>query len=59
MPCNDFLAQAPAVIESNQPRREWPQQGHVKFVHYATRYREGLDFVLEDISIEVPARAKV
>lgn len=51
--------EAPAVIESNRPRPDWPAAGHVKFDHYSTRYREGLDLVLKDIAADVPAGTKV
>ena len=47
------------MIESNRPRPDWPAAGHVKFDHYSTRYREGLDLVLKDIAADVPAGTKV
>lgn len=37
----------------------WPQQGRIVFEHYSTRYREGLDLVLRDISISVESGEKV
>ena len=38
---------------------DWPSQGHVKFDQYSTRYREGLDLVLRDITIDIPGGTKV
>ena len=51
--------EAPAIVESHRPPPEWPSEGHVKFDQYSTRYREGLDLVLRDISVEVPGGTKV
>ena len=47
------------IIESNRPSDDWPSQGHVKFDHYSTRYREGLDLVLKDITVDIPGGTKV
>ena len=51
--------EAPAIVESHRPPPEWPSEGHVKFDQYSTRYREGLDLVLQDISVKVPGGTKV
>ena len=51
--------EAPPIIESNRPSDDWPSQGHVKFDHYSTRYREGLDLVLKDITVDIPGGTKV
>ncbi|KAG0344501.1 hypothetical protein BG004_004438 [Podila humilis] len=37
----------------------WPQHGQIVFEHYSTRYREGLDLVLKDISVTVNGGEKV
>ena len=47
------------IIESHRPSDDWPREGHVKFDHYSTRYREGLDLVLKDISLDIPGGMKV
>ncbi|KAJ2812496.1 hypothetical protein H4S07_001361, partial [Coemansia furcata] len=51
--------EAPDVIEDNRPTRSWPEQGMVEFRNYSTRYRAGLDLVLEDVSFSVKPREKV
>ncbi|KAF9932398.1 hypothetical protein FBU30_008250 [Linnemannia zychae] len=37
----------------------WPQHGHIEFRDYSTRYREGLDLVLKDVSFDVTPAEKV
>ena len=51
--------EAPPIIEPHRPPDDWPPEGHVKFDHYSTRYREGLDLVLKDISLDIPGGTKV
>ncbi len=51
--------EAPPIVESHRPPPVWPSQGHVKFDQYSTRYREGLDLVLRNISAEIPGGTKV
>ena len=51
--------EAPPVVESHRPSDDWPSQGHVKFDHYSTRYREGLDLVLKDVTADIPGGTKV
>ncbi|KAJ2045828.1 hypothetical protein H4S04_005414 [Coemansia sp. S16] len=51
--------EAPDVIEDNRTARSWPEQGMVEFKNYSTRYREGLDFVLKDVSFSVRPHEKV
>jgi len=46
-------------IPDRKPQPSWPEQGMVTFDHYKTRYREGLDLVLNDVSCVVEPTEKV
>ncbi|KAG9065094.1 Canalicular multispecific organic anion transporter 2 [Linnemannia hyalina] len=37
----------------------WPSQGHIRFKNYSTRYRDGLDLVLKNISLEILPAQKI
>ncbi|KAF9933078.1 Multidrug resistance-associated protein 1 [Linnemannia zychae] len=37
----------------------WPQAGHIEFRNYSTRYRQGLDLVVKDISFQVQPAEKI
>lgn len=54
----DLETEAPehtnAIIPPN-----WPSQGHIRFKNYSTRYREGLDLVLKNISLEILPAQKI
>ncbi|KAJ1885684.1 hypothetical protein LPJ81_006849, partial [Coemansia sp. IMI 209127] len=52
-------SEAPEVIEDNRPEKAWPEQGMLEFKNYSTRYREGLDLVLKDLSFRVMPNQKV
>lgn len=56
---SELKSEAPLVIESNRPPKEWPVAGEIKFEHYYTRYREDLDYVLKDINLEIKPREKI
>ncbi|CAG2106013.1 unnamed protein product [Medioppia subpectinata] len=45
--------------EETKPSPDWPERGEIKFNEYSTRYREGLDFVLKKITLEVKPKEKV
>ncbi|KAJ2804542.1 hypothetical protein H4R20_002461 [Coemansia guatemalensis] len=51
--------EADDIIEDCRPKEAWPEQGVVEFKNYSTRYREGLDLVLKDLSFRVLPRQKV
>ncbi|KAJ1723066.1 hypothetical protein LPJ61_005865, partial [Coemansia biformis] len=51
--------EAAEVIEDRRPGEEWPEQGVVEFKDYSTRYHEGLDLVLKDLSFRVLPSQKV
>ncbi|KAF9357890.1 Multidrug resistance-associated protein 1 [Mortierella sp. AD094] len=50
--------EAPAVTDVKLPEN-WPQAGHVEFRNYSTRYREGLDLVIKNVSFEVQPTEKI
>ncbi|GJJ68246.1 ATP-binding cassette, subfamily C (CFTR/MRP), member 1 [Entomortierella parvispora] len=37
----------------------WPDQGRVRFLNYSTRYREGLDLVIKNITLDIAPSEKV
>ena len=46
-------------LSSDPPVAEWPSDGAISLRQLSTRYREGLDLVLKDISLEVAGGGKV
>ncbi|KAF9107853.1 hypothetical protein BGX29_004457 [Mortierella sp. GBA35] len=52
--------EAPSSLpeDSNLPEN-WPSSGKIEFRNYSTRYRQGLDLVVKDISFEVQPAEKV
>lgn len=52
-------SEAAEVIHRNRPASSWPAQGAVEFNNYSTRYREGLDLVLKNISLSIKAHEKI
>ncbi len=51
--------EASPIIKDCRPAPDWPSEGRVVFDSYSTRYRKGLDLVLEEISVDIPGGAKV
>ncbi|KAK2178694.1 hypothetical protein NP493_533g01002 [Ridgeia piscesae] len=51
--------EAPWDIEETRPTASWPNEGHVAFEDYATRYRPGLDLVLRGVSFKHQGRREV
>ena len=43
----------------NDPDQSWPEYGNIKFDHYSTRYRPGLDLVLSDINCCIKSGEKI
>ncbi|KAM0353414.1 hypothetical protein ACHAP4_008660 [Fusarium culmorum] len=52
-------SEAPEIITKNRPPVSWPAKGEVDFVNYSTRYREGLDLVLKNISLDIKSHEKI
>ncbi|KAG0059782.1 CD9 antigen, partial [Podila epicladia] len=50
--------EAPAETGVYLPK-QWPQQGKIVFKNYSTRYREGLDLVMKNVSFTVQPAEKV
>jgi len=46
-------------VPNNRPPPSWPAKGVIEFQKYSTRYREGLDLVLKDISCKIQPKEKV
>lgn len=55
----DLSTEAEWNIKENKPDKDWPSQGIIEFVNYATRYRPGLDLVLKGISATINVGEKV
>ncbi|KAG0301037.1 hypothetical protein BGZ98_008669 [Dissophora globulifera] len=47
------------VIPDSKTDKAWPMHGEISFKNYSTRYREGLDFVLKDITVNFKAGERV
>lgn len=52
-------SEAPDVIFKKRPPIGWPAQGQISIKNFSTRYREGLDPVLKDISLDIKPREKI
>ncbi|CAK9250507.1 unnamed protein product, partial [Sphagnum jensenii] len=46
-------------FSANKPPEDWPQNGSLQFVEYATRYRPGLDLVLKGIDLNIQKGEKI
>ncbi len=55
---SELKQEAPFVTDTKVPQG-WPEGGIIEFKKFSTRYREGLDFVLKDLSITVSPREKI
>lgn len=51
--------EAPAENPGSPSPPEWPAKGEVRFSHYSTRYREGLDLVLRDVDCTIRPQEKI
>ena len=50
--------EAPWLVEPGPPP-DWPQEGRIEFEDYCTRYREGLDLVLDKLWMSLQPREKL
>ncbi|CAH1274483.1 ABCC1 [Branchiostoma lanceolatum] len=46
-------------IDDNRPPDSWPSEGKIRFNSYQTRYREGLDLVLSNITVDIGSGEKI
>uniref|UniRef100_A0A8C2GV26 ATP-binding cassette, sub-family C (CFTR/MRP), member 3 n=1 Tax=Cyprinus carpio TaxID=7962 RepID=A0A8C2GV26_CYPCA len=56
---SETTTEAPWIVKDKQPPPDWPPKGNVEFIDYSVRYREGLDLVLRNISLEVKGGEKI
>ncbi|KAF9905090.1 hypothetical protein EC991_002043, partial [Linnemannia zychae] len=54
----DLTTEAPEHTNVVLPPN-WPNQGHIRFKNYSTRYREGLDLVIKHISLDILPTQKI
>ncbi|KAK3379821.1 P-loop containing nucleoside triphosphate hydrolase protein [Lasiosphaeria ovina] len=52
-------SEAPEIIHRNRPPVSWPAYGEVEFINYCARYREGLDLVLKNITLDIKPHEKI
>lgn len=52
-------SEAPDIIANRRPPVAWPARGEIEFKNYSTRYREGLDLVLKNISLDIKSNEKI
>lgn len=52
-------SEAPEIVHRKRPAVSWPSRGEVEFKNYSTRYREGLDLVLKNISLNIKSHEKI
>lgn len=52
-------SEAPEIIKSSRPPVTWPAKGALEFNNYSTRYREGLDLVLKNITLSINSHEKI
>ncbi|KAG9323193.1 hypothetical protein KVV02_002982 [Mortierella alpina] len=54
----ELKTEAPDVTNVNLPPN-WPAEGRISFCNYSTRYREGLDLVIKNVTLEISPAEKV
>ena len=61
--CDDVPHEAPWKTEEPGPTgvnlKDWPSRGELEFQNYSVKYREELDFVLNDLNLSIRAGEKV
>ncbi|XP_019618609.1 PREDICTED: multidrug resistance-associated protein 1-like [Branchiostoma belcheri] len=52
-------AEADWIVEDHRPPDHWPTEGKISLSSYQTRYREGLDLVIKDITVNINSGEKI
>lgn len=52
-------SEAPEINPRNRPPASWPASGEIQFNNYSARYREGLDLVLKNITLDIKSHEKI
>ena len=55
----DLPSEKPLIMASHRPDISWPEFGAIEFRNYSTRYRAGLELVLNDVSLSVKPAEKI
>jgi ABC-type multidrug transport system fused ATPase/permease subunit len=55
---SELKTEAPETTDVILPLN-WPSQGHIRFVNYSARYREGLDLAIRNIDLDIAPAEKV
>lgn len=55
----NLTSEAPDVIFKSRPSIGWPAHGQISLKDYSTKYREGLEPVLKNISLNIKSREKI
>ncbi|CAL8118382.1 unnamed protein product [Orchesella dallaii] len=56
---SEIAQEAPWEVDGMKPSKTWPERGEVKFDHYQSRYRPGLDLVLKNVTCVIQPGEKV
>uniref|UniRef100_A0A7N6AT00 ATP-binding cassette, sub-family C (CFTR/MRP), member 3 n=1 Tax=Anabas testudineus TaxID=64144 RepID=A0A7N6AT00_ANATE len=56
---SETKTEAPWDVEDKKPLPEWPMEGNVQFYNYSVRYREGLDLVLKNLTLDIKGGEKI
>lgn len=57
--CEHIPQEAPAIIPSNRPPKNWPEHGEIVFTDVEMKYREDLDPVLNGLNLTIAPGEKV
>lgn len=55
----DMKQEAPEIIESHRPKRDWPPHGSLEFKEYSTSYRPELPTVLNNLNLTIKPAEKI